>query len=222
MTTMCAQLYSATRARWQACQTALCSSTTPPPLPTLRRELGGIAAERGIGFLDAPVSGGQAGAENGRLTVMVGGDAEVFASAEPLMQVYARAVTLLGPLGSGQLTKMSNQIAIAGTLQGLSEAINFAMRAGLDGKQVVDVISKGAAGSWQMENRGHTMVDDQFDFGFAVDWMCKDLGIAIDEAGRNGSTLPVAALVAQFYGEVQSMGGGGWDTSSLLRRLTGS
>ena len=186
------------------------------------RELGGIAAERGIGFLDAPVSGGQAGAENGRLTVMVGGDAEVFASAEPLMQVYARAVTLLGPLGSGQLTKMSNQIAIAGTLQGLSEAINFAMRAGLDGKQVVDVISKGAAGSWQMENRGHTMVDDQFDFGFAVDWMCKDLGIAIDEAGRNGSTLPVAALVAQFYGEVQSMGGGRWDTSSLLRRLTGS
>ena len=186
------------------------------------RELGGIAAELGIGFLDAPVSGGQAGAENGQLTVMVGGDAEIFAGAEPLMQVYARAVTLLGPLGSGQLTKMANQIAIAGTLQGLSEALNFAMRAGLDGKQVVDVISKGAAGSWQMENRGHTMVDDQFDFGFAVDWMCKDLGIAIDEAGRNGSTLPVAALVAQFYGEVQRMGGGRWDTSSLLRRLTGS
>ena len=136
------------------------------------------------------------------------------------MQVYGRAVTLLGPIGSGQLTKMSNQIAIAGTLQGLSEALNFAVRAGLDGKQVVDVILKGAAGSWQMENRGETMIDDEFEFGFAVDWMSKDLGIALDEAGRNGSTLPVAALVAQFYREVQAMGGGRWDTSSLLRRLT--
>lgn len=184
------------------------------------RELGAIAAERGVGFLDAPISGGQAGAENGQLTVMVGGAPEVFASAEPLMQVYGRAVTLLGPIGSGQLTKMSNQIAIAGTLQGLSEALNFAVRAGLDGKQVVDVISKGAAGSWQMENRGETMIDDEFEFGFAVDWMSKDLGIALDEAGRNGSTLPVAALVAQFYREVQAMGGGRWDTSSLLRRLT--
>ncbi len=184
------------------------------------RELGAIAAERGVGFLDAPISGGQAGAENGQLTVMVGGAPEVFASAEPLMQVYGRAVTLLGPIGSGQLTKMSNQIAIAGTLQGLSEALNFAVRAGLDGKQVVDVISKGAAGSWQMENRGEPMIDDEFEFGFAVDWMSKDLGIALDEAGRNGSTLPVAALVAQFYREVQAMGGGRWDTSSLLRRLT--
>ncbi len=184
------------------------------------RELGAIAAERGVGFLDAPISGGQAGAENGQLTVMVGGAPEVFASAEPLMQVYGRAVTLLGPIGSGQLTKMSNQIAISGTLQGLSEALNFAVRAGLDGKQVVDVISKGAAGSWQMENRGETMIDDEFEFGFAVDWMSKDLGIALDEAGRNGSTLPVAALVAQFYREVQAMGGGRWDTSSLLRRLT--
>ena len=184
------------------------------------RELGAIAAERGIGFLDAPISGGQAGAENGQLTVMVGGAPEVFASAEPLMQVYGRTVTLLGPIGSGQLTKMSNQIAIAGTLQGLSEALNFAVRAGLDGKQVVDVISKGAAGSWQMENRGETMIDDEFEFGFAVDWMSKDLGIALDEAGRNGSTLPVATLVAQFYREVQAMGGGRWDTSSLLRRLT--
>ncbi len=184
------------------------------------RELGAIAAERGVGFLDAPISGGQAGAENGQLTVMVGGAPEVFASAEPLMQVYGRAVTLLGPIGSGQLTKMSNQIAIAGTLQGLSEALNFAVRAGLDGKQVVDVISKGAAGSWQMENRGETMIDDEFEFGFAVDWMSKDLGIALDEAGRNGSTLPVATLVAQFYREVQAMGGGRWDTSSLLRRLT--
>jgi 3-hydroxyisobutyrate dehydrogenase-like beta-hydroxyacid dehydrogenase len=185
------------------------------------RELGAVAAERGLGFLDAPISGGQAGAENGQLTVMVGGDSEVFARAEPLMQVYARAVTLLGPLGAGQLTKMANQIAIAGTLQGLSEALNFAVRADLDGKQVVDVISKGAAGSWQMENRGSTMVDDEFDFGFAVDWMCKDLGIAIEEASNNGSTLPVAALVAQFYREVQAMGGGRWDTSSLMRRLTG-
>jgi 3-hydroxyisobutyrate dehydrogenase len=184
------------------------------------RELGAEAGARGLGFLHAPLSGGQAGAENGQLTIMVGGDAEVFAAAEPLMQVYGRAVTLLGPLGSGQLTKMANQIAIAGTLQGLSEALNFAVRAGLDGKQVVDVISKGAAGSWQMENRGYTMVDDEFDFGFAVDWMSKDLGIAIDEAARNGSTLPVAALVAQFYREVQSMGGGRWDTSSLIRRLT--
>jgi 3-hydroxyisobutyrate dehydrogenase len=183
------------------------------------RELDGIAREHGVGFLDAPVSGGQAGAENGQLTVMAGGDAEVFARAEPLMRAYGRAVTLMGPVGAGQLTKMANQICIAGLVQGLSEGLNFAERAGLDGKQVVDVISKGAAGSWQMENRGATMLDDEFEFGFAVDWMCKDLDIALREGARNGAHLPVTALVEQFYREVQTMGGGRWDTSSLIRRL---
>ena len=183
------------------------------------RELDAIARERGIGFLDAPLSGGQAGAENGALTVMVGGDAAVFARAKPLLDVYGRAVTLMGPAGAGQLTKMANQICIAGLLQGLSEGLNFAERAGLDGKQVVDVIAKGAAQSWQMENRGQTMLDDEFEFGFAVDWMSKDLEIAIREGAQNGSHLPVTALVAQFYRELQAGGGGRRDTSSLIRRL---
>jgi 3-hydroxyisobutyrate dehydrogenase len=186
----------------------------------LARELEKEANAKGIGFLDAPVSGGQAGAENGVLTVMVGGKKSIFNRAQKVMDVYARAVTLLGPAGSGQLTKAANQIAIAGLVQGLSEALNFAVRAGLDGKQVVDVISKGAAGSWQMENRGNTMVDNKFNFGFAVDWMCKDLGIALEEGASNGSNLPVTALVNQFYREIQRMGGGRWDTSSLIRRLT--
>ncbi len=186
----------------------------------LARELEKEANAKGVGFLDAPVSGGQAGAENGVLTVMVGGKKSIFNRAQKVMDVYARAVTLLGPAGSGQLTKAANQIAIAGLVQGLSEALNFAMRAGLDGKQVVDVISKGAAGSWQMENRGNTMVDNKFNFGFAVDWMCKDLGIALEEGASNGSNLPVTALVNQFYREIQRIGGGRWDTSSLIRRLT--
>ncbi len=186
----------------------------------LARELEKEANAKGVGFLDAPVSGGQAGAENGVLTVMVGGKKSIFNRAQKVMDVYARAVTLLGPAGSGQLTKAANQIAIAGLVQGLSEALNFAVRAGLDGKQVVDVISKGAAGSWQMENRGNTMVDNKFNFGFAVDWMCKDLGIALEEGASNGSNLPVTALVNQFYREIQRMGGGRWDTSSLIRRLT--
>jgi 3-hydroxyisobutyrate dehydrogenase len=186
----------------------------------LARELEAAAKAKGVGFLDAPVSGGQAGAENAALTVMVGGDAAVFAKAEPVMKAYGRAVTLMGPAGAGQLTKMANQICIAGTVQGLAEGLNFAMRAGLDGKRVVDVISKGAAGSWQMENRGNTMVDDKFDFGFAVDWMCKDLDIALAEGRKNGGLLPLTALVNQFYREVSAMGGGRWDTSSLLRRLT--
>jgi 3-hydroxyisobutyrate dehydrogenase-like beta-hydroxyacid dehydrogenase len=186
----------------------------------LARELEEAARALSVGFLDAPVSGGQAGAENGALTVMVGGGEATFEQAKPVMESYAAAVTLMGPAGAGQLTKMANQICIAGTVQGLSEGLDFAVRAGLDGKWVVDVISKGAAGSWQMANRGATMVDDEFDFGFAVDWMCKDLGIALAEAGKNGARLPVTALVDQFYREVQSMGGGRWDTSSLIRRLT--
>ncbi len=186
----------------------------------LARELETAAKAKGIGFLDAPVSGGQAGAENAALTVMVGGADATFAKAEPVMKAYGRAVTLMGPAGAGQLTKMANQICIAGTVQGLAEGLNFAMRAGLDGKRVVDVISKGAAGSWQMENRGNTMVDDKFDFGFAVDWMCKDLDIALAEGRKNGGLLPLTALVNQFYREVSAMGGGRWDTSSLIRRLT--
>ena len=186
------------------------------------RELDAIARERGIGFLDAPVSGGQAGAENGALTVMVGGDADVFARAEPLMAAYGRAVALMGAAGAGQLTKMANQICIAGLVQALSEGLNFAVHAGLDGRQVVEVIAKGAAQSWQMENRGRTMLDDEFDFGFAVDWMRKDLGIALAEGGRNGSLLPVTALVDQFYREIQALDGGRWDTSSLIRRLSRS
>ncbi|MHA3915025.1 NAD(P)-dependent oxidoreductase [Halovulum sp. GXIMD14793] len=184
------------------------------------RELYAAAGQAGFDFIDAPVSGGQAGAENGVLTVMCGGDAAPFDRAKPLIDCFARACRLMGPAGSGQLTKMVNQICIAGLLQGLSEGLNFCARAGLDGEAVLDVISKGAAGSWQMENRGTTMLADKFDFGFAVDWMRKDLGIVLDEANRNGAQLPATAQIDQFYKEVQAMGGGRWDTSSLMRRLT--
>ena len=177
------------------------------------------AKERGIAFIDAPVSGGQAGAENGKLTVMCGGDAGPFDLAKPVMDSYAKAVTLMGAAGAGQLTKMVNQICIAGLVQALSEGITFAQKAGLDPNLVLDVISKGAAQSWQMENRGKTMVERKFNFGFAVDWMRKDLGICLDEAKRNGASLPVTALVDQFYGDVQKAGGSRWDTSSLITRL---
>lgn len=185
----------------------------------LARELAAACAQRGIGFLDAPVSGGQAGAQNGALTIMVGGEPINFSRAEPVLKHYAKSVRLLGPAGSGQLAKMVNQICIAGVVQGLAEALHFANCAGLDTKAVLDVISKGAAQSWQMENRGYTMVDGQFDFGFAVDWMRKDLSITLNEARRNGAQLPVTALVDQFYSEVQALGGGRQDTSSLIRRL---
>ncbi len=185
----------------------------------LARELHATCAAAGVGFVDAPVSGGQAGAQNGVLTVMCGGDADVFARVEPVLAAYARAVTLVGPAGSGQLTKMVNQLAIAGVVQGLSEALAFGMRAGLDMPTVIDVISKGAAGSWQMENRGPTMIRDEFDFGFAVEWMRKDLGICFDEAERNGAVLEVARIVDGYYAEVVAMGGARWDTSSLIRRL---
>ena len=184
------------------------------------RELAAEAQKKGIGFLDAPVSGGQAGAENGALTIMVGGENADFERAVPLMDCYARAVNLLGPVGSGQLCKMVNQICIAGLVQGLSEGLHFARAAGLDPEQVVDVISKGAAQSWQMENRYKTMLAGEYEHGFAVDWMRKDLGIVLDEAQRNGALLPVTALVDQFYSEVQALGGGRWDTSSLFARLT--
>jgi 3-hydroxyisobutyrate dehydrogenase len=177
------------------------------------------AKARGVDFIDAPVSGGQAGAENGKLTVMCGGEAGPFDRAKPVMDCYGKAVTLLGEAGAGQLTKMVNQICIAGLVQGLSEGIAFAERAGLDPLLVLDVISKGAAQSWQMENRGRTMAERKFDFGFAVDWMRKDLGICLDEAKRNGASLPVTALVDQFYGDVQKAGGNRWDTSSLITRL---
>jgi 3-hydroxyisobutyrate dehydrogenase len=187
----------------------------------IARELSGVAAEKGFAFIDAPVSGGQAGAENGQLTVMVGGDRQAFAKAEPLIACYSRAATLLGPAGSGQLAKMVNQIAIAGLVQGLAEALHFGKRAGLDMEKVVEVISKGAAQSWQMDNRAHTMLNGEFDFGFAVNWMRKDLDICLREASRNGADLPVAALVDRFYGEVQEMGGGRWDTSSLIALLEG-
>jgi 2-hydroxy-3-oxopropionate reductase len=183
------------------------------------RELSAAAQEKGFGFIDAPVSGGQAGAENGVLTVMCGGDGETYAKVEDAIKSYARACRLMGPVGSGQLTKMVNQICIAGLVQGLSEGVHFAKRAGLDVEAVLDVIAKGAAGSWQMENRGKTMNEGKFDFGFAVDWMRKDLGILLDEARRNGARLPVSALVDQFYAEVQTMGGNRWDTSSLVARL---
>jgi len=183
------------------------------------RELYASAKERGVSFIDAPVSGGEAGAQNGALTVMCGGDADAFATAQPVIDTFSRAVTLMGPSGSGQLTKMVNQVCIAGALQGLAEALNFSERAGLDSKLVLDVISKGAAQSWQMENRGTTMVDDQFEFGFAVDWMRKDLAIVLSEAENNGAQMPVTALVDQFYKDVQAMGGNRWDTSSLIRRL---
>jgi 3-hydroxyisobutyrate dehydrogenase len=183
------------------------------------RELHAISDSKGVGFVDAPVSGGQAGAENGVLTVMCGGNQTDYDRAAPMIEAYARSQRLLGGSGSGQLTKMVNQICIAGLVQGLAEGLNFAVKAGLDGKAVIDVISKGAAGSWQMENRYMTMLEGKFDFGFAVDWMRKDLGICLDEAKGNGARLPVTALVDQFYGEVQDMDGSRWDTSSLLKRL---
>ena len=183
------------------------------------RELHAAAGAGGIGFVDAPVSGGQAGAENGALTIMCGGDAADYDRAAPVIDAYARSHNLLGGPGAGQLTKMVNQICIAGLVQGLAEGLNFAVKAGLDGAAVIEVISKGAAGSWQMDNRYQTMLDDHFEHGFAVDWMRKDLGICLDEAKTNGARLPVTALVDQFYGEVQDMGGNRWDTSSLLRRL---
>ncbi|MFG6463094.1 NAD(P)-dependent oxidoreductase [Roseateles sp. DXS20W] len=183
------------------------------------RELHAEGAQRGIPFVDAPVSGGQAGAVNGALTVMCGGDAAPFDAMKPLVLAFAKAVTLLGGPGSGQLAKMVNQICIAGVVQGLSEAVRFGQNAGLDMHQVLDVIGKGAAQSWQMDNRGKTMVDDKFDFGFAVDWMRKDLGLVLDEARRNGSRLPLTALVDQFYADVQALGGNRWDTSSLIKRL---
>ncbi len=183
------------------------------------RELHAAAAAMGIGFVDAPVSGGQAGAENGQLTVMCGGELAHFDKALAAIGCYSKMCKLLGPSGAGQLAKMCNQIAIAGLVQGLAECLQFGKRAGLNMVDVVDVISKGAAGSWQMENRHKTMVEGKFDFGFAVDWMRKDLGICLDEARRNGSHLPVAALVDQFYSEIQKMGGNRWDTSSLMARL---
>jgi 3-hydroxyisobutyrate dehydrogenase len=183
------------------------------------RELYAAAKAAGFGFIDAPVSGGQAGAENGVLTVMCGGDAEVYAKAEPVIAAFARACRLMGPAGSGQLTKMVNQICIGGLVQALSEGIHFAQKAGLDVDAVIQVISKGAAQSWQMENRFATMNEGKFDFGFAVDWMRKDLSICLAEARRNGAQLPVTALVDQFYAEVQRQGGARWDTSSLIARL---
>ena len=185
----------------------------------LARELALACAARGVGWLDAPVSGGQAGAENGKLTIMCGGEPAAFDAVRPLLESYARCARLLGPAGAGQLAKMVNQICIAGLVQGLAEGLHFARAAGLDPLAVIDVIRQGAAQSWQMENRHASMLEGRYDFGFAVDWMRKDLGIVQDEARRNGSTLPVVELVDQFYAEVQAMGGGRWDTSSLLARL---
>jgi len=183
------------------------------------REIESAAGAAGVGFLDAPVSGGEAGAVNGQLTVMVGGDEATFAKAKPVIEAYSKMIGLMGPAGAGQLTKMVNQICIAGAVEGLAEGIHFAKRAGLDVEQVIGVISKGAAQSWQMENRYKTMNAGKFDFGFAVDWMRKDLAIALAEARGNGARLPVAALVDQFYAEVQALGGARWDTSSLIARL---
>ena len=183
------------------------------------REMAGLAAARGVAFIDAPVSGGQAGAENGQLSVMAGGDAEALARVEPALRAYAKAVQHMGPAGSGQLTKMVNQICIAGVVQGLAEAVHFAQQAGLETDAVYQAVSKGAAQSWQMDNRWKTMAEGRFDFGFAVDWMRKDLGLVLDEARANGSHLALTALVDQFYSEVQSMGGARWDTSSLAARL---
>lgn len=183
------------------------------------RELAAVAGRAGLGYVDAPVSGGQTGAVNGKLSVMCGGSADDYTSAEPVMAAYARICRRLGAVGAGQLAKMVNQIAIAGLMQGLSEALHFAQKAGLDGRAVVEVIAQGAAGSWQMANRHATMLDDQFDHGFAVDWMRKDLAICLEAADENGASLPVTALVDQFYKDVQKMGGGRWDTSSLFRRL---
>lgn len=187
--------------------------------PDLAKELAQVITEKGCGFLDAPVSGGQAGAENGALTIMVGGEQATYDKAEKVMEVYAKSVRLMGPAGSGQLTKAVNQICIAGILQGLSEGMHFAERAGLDCDAVFDVIAKGAAQSWQMENRSATMAEGKFDFGFAVNWMRKDLDIALSTADTIGASLPQTALVDQFYSEVQRMGGGRWDTSSLVKRL---
>ena len=186
---------------------------------TLARELYATASGQGVAFLDAPLSGGQAGAENGQLTIMVGGDEKAFERAMPVMDCYAKAVTLIGPAGSGQLAKMVNQICIAGVVQGLSEGLHFALRAGLEPEKVISAISRGAAQSWQMENRWRTMVDGEFDFGFAVDWMRKDLGIALEEAQANGAILELTELVDRFYTEVQALGGSRWDTSSLIARL---
>jgi 3-hydroxyisobutyrate dehydrogenase len=183
------------------------------------REIAVIAGQQGVGFIDAPVSGGQAGAENGALAIMCGGSEEDYLRAEPIMQAYAKTTTHLGPVGNGQLTKMVNQICIAGLVQGLAEGVAFAINAGLDAKQALGAISAGAAGSWQMHNRGNTMVDDEFEFGFAVDWMRKDLAICLNEAQNNGSELPVTQMVDGFYEQVQAHGGNRWDTSSLLRRL---
>lgn len=182
-------------------------------------ELYTAAKAKGIGFVDAPISGGQAGAENGQLSIMCGGDAADYDRAEPVITTYAKLARRIGKSGAGQMTKMCNQIAIAGLVQGLSEALHFAQKAGLDGKAVVEVISQGAAGSWQMSNRYETMLEDHFDHGFAVDWMRKDLGICLSTANENGASLPVTALVDQFYKDVQKLGGGRWDTSSLLKRL---
>lgn len=186
---------------------------------TVTRELATVAGAQGCGFIDAPVSGGQAGAENGKLSVMCGGDPATYAKAEPVIAAYAKICRLLGPSGAGQLTKMANQIAIAGLVQGLSEALHFAEKAGLDGRAVIEVIAQGAAGSWQMVNRHATMLDDHFTHGFAVDWMRKDLAICLNAANDVGASLPVTALVDQFYKDVQNMGGGRWDTSSLFKRL---
>jgi 3-hydroxyisobutyrate dehydrogenase-like beta-hydroxyacid dehydrogenase len=187
----------------------------------LARELGAACSQRGIGFVDAPISGGQAGAQNGVLTVMCGGDQADFDIASPVIDAYARRCNLIGSTGSGQLTKMINQICIAGIVQGLSEGLKFGQNAGLDLAKVFDTISAGAAGSWQMENRHETMAADHFEHGFAVDWMRKDLGYCIEEAARNGTPLPVATLVDGFYADIQAMGGGRWDTSSLIKRLNG-
>jgi len=187
---------------------------------SLARELAQLAAQQQINFLDAPVSGGQAGAENGALTVMVGGEPDAYDAVKVVLGRYSKFSKLLGPVGSGQLAKMVNQICIAGIVQGLAEGLNFAIKAGLDGEALIETIAKGAAGSWQMENRYKTMLADEFEFGFAVDWMRKDLGIALEEAESNGAELPVAQLVDSFYAEVQAMGGGRWDTSSLLTRFT--
>ena len=195
-----------------------CDHTTASA--TIAREIDAQARDLGIGFLDGPVSGGQAGAEGGQLTIMVGGDQKDFDVVEPVASSYGKAVTLMGPTGAGQLTKAVNQICIAGLVQGLSEGLAFAEKAGLDAKKVVDVIGKGAAQSWQMDNRAKTMIDDAFDFGFAVQWMRKDMGIAMAEARTNGALLPATAAVDQFYAEIRAMGGGRWDTSSLIRLLT--
>ena len=182
-------------------------------------EIHAAAGEKSVGFLDAPLSGGQAGAENGQLTIMVGGEDDVFARVRPVMECYAKAITLIGPVGSGQLAKMVNQICIAGVVQGLSEGLHFAKRAGLDTELIIQAISKGAAQSWQMENRWQTMVEGEFEFGFAVDWMRKDLAIAVAEANRNGASLEMTQLIDRFYEEVQALGGHRWDTSSLIARL---